>query len=128
MSKNIQTIIKIILIFIISAICAWFTKKIFGDLYVIIVQPKPVEPILFMIGPTLIYNFLGFLISYSFFAFVFSFLFIDKKQWWSWLIVIAPLLIVSWGMWAMYLWYIIFSAIAWLLAQIGLIIYKKLKK
>ena len=128
MSKNIQAIIKIILIFIVSIVLAWLTRKIFSDLYIAIAQPKPVEPILFMMCPTLIYNFLGFLISYALFASILSFLFIDKKQWWGWLVVIAPLLIISWGMWEMYLWYLVFVAIGWLLAQGGLIIYKKIKK
>ena len=128
MSKNIRTVIKIVLIFIVTAVIAWFTRKIFADLYVALVQPETVEPILFMIGPTFIYNFLGFLLSFSLFASTFSFIFIDKKQWWGWLIVIAPLLIVSWGMWEMYLWYIVLSAVGYGIAWLINLAIKKFKK
>jgi len=128
MSKNIQTAIEIVLIFIVSAIIAWFTRKIFGNLYVALVQPESVEPILFMIGPTFIYNFLGFLMSYSLFASLLFFLFIGQKQWWGWLIVIAPLLIISWGMWEMYLWYLVLSALGFGVARVISFGIKKLKK
>jgi hypothetical protein len=122
MSKNIQTVIKIVLIFIASAIIAWFTRKIFSDLYIIITKPIR-NPGALLLLP-LNYYLEGFLISYFLFASTFSFLFIDKKQWWSWLIIIAPLLIISWGMWEMYFWYLVLSAIGFGVGS-GI---KKLKK
>jgi hypothetical protein len=121
--SKLPVAVKIILIFIASAIIAWFTRKIFADLYVTVMQPKVVPPKLFMIGPTFIFNMLGYFLSYSLFSSVSSFLFINKKQWWGWLIVIAPLLIISWGMWEMYLWYIVLCAlgfgIAWVIREIA---------
>ena len=117
MSKNILTVIKIILIFIASAILAWFTRKILGDLYVAIAKPIH-NPGALLLLP-LDYYLEGFLISYSLFASILSFLFIDKKLWWSWLIVVAPLIIISWGMWEMYLWYLVLSivgfGVAWVI-------------
>jgi len=91
-SNNFQTAIKIVLIFIASAIIAWFARKIFGDLYVVIMKPIHNPGILLLLP--LNYYIEGFLISYSLFASIFSFLFIEKKQWWGWLIVFAPLLII----------------------------------
>jgi len=126
MSKNVQTVIKIVLIFVITAFIAWLTRKIFGDLYVAIIKPIHNSGALLLLP--LNYYLEGFLISYSLFASIFSFLLIDKKQWWGWLVVIVPLLIISWGMWGMYLWYIVLSVVGWLLAQGGLSVYKKLKK
>jgi len=126
MSKNIQTIIKIILIFMASAIIAWFMRKIFGDLYVAIIKPIR-NPGALLLLP-LNYYLEGFLLSYSLFASTLSFIFIGQKQWRSWLIVIAPLLIISWGMWEMYLWYIILSAIGFGVAWLINLAIKKLKK
>ncbi len=126
MSKNIQTVIKIILIFIVTAIIAWLTRKIFGDLYVAIIKPIH-NPGALLLLP-LNYYLEGFLISYSLFASTFSFLFIDKKQWWGWLIVVAPLLIISWGIWEMYLWYIVLSALGFGVAWIVNPAIKKFKK
>ena len=126
MSKNIQTIIKIILIFMASAIIAWFMRKIFGDLYVAIIKPIR-NPGALLLLP-LNYYLEGFLLSYSLFASTLSFIFIGQKQWRSWLIVIAPLLIISWGMWEMYLWYIILSAIGFGVAWLINLAIKKMKK
>ncbi|MDD4900541.1 MAG: hypothetical protein PHS62_00305 [Patescibacteria group bacterium] len=64
MSKNIQMVIKIILIFIASTIIAWFTRKIFGDLYVVAMRPEAISPNLFIIGPNLIYFFVCFIIFF----------------------------------------------------------------
>lgn len=126
MSKNIQTVIKIILIFIASAVIAWFTRKIFGDLYVMITKPIR-NPGALLLLP-LNYYLEGFLLSYSLFASILSFLFIDKKPWWSWLIVIAPLLIISWEMWEMYTWYLVLSVFGFGIARIISFGVKKLNK
>jgi len=126
MSKNFQAVIKIVLIFIVTAAIAWSTRKIFGDLYVAIIKPIRNPGALFLLP--LNYYLEGFLISYSLFASLFSFIFIDKQQWWGWLVVAAPLLIISWGMWEMYLWYIVLSAVGYGVAWLVNLAIKKLKK
>jgi len=126
MSKNFQAVIKIVLIFIVTTAIAWSTRKIFGDLYVAIIKPIRNPGALFLLP--LNYYLEGFLISYSLFASLFSFIFIDKQQWWGWLVVAAPLLIISWGMWEMYLWYIVLSAVGYGVAWLVNLAIKKLKK
>ncbi|MCK4553475.1 hypothetical protein KAU19_00745 [Candidatus Parcubacteria bacterium] len=128
--KNILKLlpIKIILIFIVTVLGSWIMRNFFGGLYVFIVKPEITYSSLFLIDHELALRITGFLIAYAFWGSLLSFLFCSKKQWLVWLIIMLPLLIISFGLWMMFVWYVVMLIVGWLLAQGILLIYKKMKK
>ena len=128
MKKFIIILIKIVIIYVITIFGAWLFKNLFNNLYVFILKPEIVSPNLFMIGENLVYNILGFLIAYSFLGSLLSFIFVREKKWLAWIIVLAPLFLISFSIWSLFAWYLIMAIIAWILAQGILLIYKKVRK
>jgi len=128
MTKFLNLLLKVIVIFLVSVLGAWLTRGLGGKLYVAIIKPEIIPPRLFLIGPDLVFSFLGFLIAYAFLASLLSFLFAGEKKWLVWIITILPLLAISIGTWKMFIWYFTMALIAWLLAQGILLIYKQVKK
>jgi len=127
--KNIFKLlpIKIILIFIGAILGAWAMQNFFSNLYVSIVNPEVTYSSLFLIDRELALRVIGFLIAYVFLISLLTFLFSGKKQWIILLIVILPLLVISFGLWTMFAWYAVMLAIGWLLAQ-GILLIKKKSK
>ena len=125
----IRLMIKAIATIILSFSLSYYTYNFFKEIYMF-VNPQFGDPGLFLGFRELGLIFFGFLMAYSFYTSLFSFMFTDSKQWRFFLIIMLPALIfiIASLAWDLFLWCIVLSVIAWLLAQGGLIIYKKAKK
>ena len=121
-------LLKIVVIYVVAILGAWLFKNLFNQLYVFIIKPDVISPTLFLIGDNFVFNFLGALIAYSFFASLLSFVFVKERKCLVWIIVLAPLLLISFSIWSLFIWYLAMAVIAWLFAQGILLIYKQVKK
>ena len=128
MSKNIKTFIKVLFIFLASVALAWITKYLFGDLYMATLTPVQHQGIFVMIPTDR--GFAGFLIAYSLFTTLFTFLSIEKDiQRWVLALLIGPLLVLmllAEG-WNMFPWFAVATLFSFLIAQIAHFAIKKFK-
>ena len=126
MSKNTKTVFKVFVIFIGSIILAWFVRSIFGDLYTATLKPVQYPGSLW---PVLVgHRFEGYLIAYTFFVSFLTFFSIEKDiQRWVLALLMGPLLVMTVGLWGMYLWFAVATLFSFCVAKVAQFAIKKFK-
>ncbi|MFA6081790.1 MAG: hypothetical protein WC741_05345 [Patescibacteria group bacterium] len=130
MNQKLKNVLMILLVYVVSIIFSLFLAVIMGSLYSSIFNLSCVDSIFVAMNFDKGCQVEGFLYSYSFLLPLLSFLLLKtKKAWLNYLlgILLFVILFLFVGYYKGLIIYSLMLIFAWLLAQGGLMVYKKLR-